>query len=49
LKSSLESAFEFIRVEKTAYLLFQETLGPLRRDPKRPESHQPLRLCRSKA
>ena len=32
LKSSLESAFEFIPVEKTAYLLLQEHLVPLRRD-----------------
>ena len=45
LKSSLESAFEFIRVEKTAYLLLQEHLVPLRRDPKRPESHQPFFSC----
>ena len=45
LKSSLESAFEFIQVEKTAYLLLQEHLVPLRRDPKRLESHQPFFSC----
>jgi hypothetical protein len=45
LKSSLESAFEFIRVEKTAYLLLQEHLVPLRRDSRRPESHQPFFSC----
>jgi hypothetical protein len=45
LKSSLESAFEFIRVERTAYLLLQEHLVPRRSDPSRPESHKPFFSC----
>jgi hypothetical protein len=45
LKSSLESSFEFIPVEKTFYLLLQEHSVPLRRDPRRPESHQPFFSC----
>ena len=42
LKSSLESAVEFIRVEKTAYRLLQETLGSTPQGPETSESHQPF-------